>query len=553
MSLLSRSSPTASSNPSRTPSPTASPASLHFMINDSERGAFDFFRVRMAGPLEIMSPAKGWIQQAMQMSLTSEAVFHGIVALGGANLAMASVSHATFTGLSKPEQHTEALQQYSKTVSALHNEIRDVLIGRGQLGSVLLTCLLLLCFELHAEQNSMAIRHHLLGSRIAKKYLSQGTGEHGSSFHGADSLQILVKAFDTLKVGSTLIESDSIADSATKAWSPQPDHLLQSPHTSPLSSAWSELDCIIDSAHQLRSRLHKIAEASVTAAYGDSIDQATRYCLSACASRATELPTDSIIIAEMRHLLDAHKRWMATYSQYFADSVSRPLRAFILLQIRHWKSYFALATCRDTRETYADRFECEFVHLIEIAEQYLKSTSATYGPAKPRSIYGNGQDDVFCLEDGVLSALHLVSIKSRTSTTRRRAVEVLDNANRREGLGSSTIISQFGKGIAGIEEDRARAIVQDLPEDLLSHQVPEAARFADVATAACDDIQRPACRLVCARYLHESDGEIEVVEYFGKGPCYPYSKCAGRCLTGFRFEKSKEAVRYALQVPRVGF
>lgn len=547
LSLRTRSSSTAVSFASRTPSPVALPAYLHFLINDTERGAFDFFRLRMAGPIEIMSPAKGWVQQALQTSLDSKAVFHGIAALSSANLAIASVSHATFTGLSKPEQYAEALLQYSKAITSLYREIRDVMDGRGSLSSVLLTCLLLLLFELHAEQNSMAIRHHLLGRRIARKCLDNRHGDSSTTLHSSDSLHSLMNAFDTLSVGSTLIQNDSVADDATKSWSQPSEYISQTPHMSPLSTAWSELDSIVHSAHQLRSRLFKIAEKRVIETYGSSIDQATRYCLAACASKSTELSNDSILFAEMHHLLDAHNRWTATYSHYFEDHHTTTSRAFILLQIRHWKSYFALATCRDTRETFTDQFESDFVRILRLAEKYLNSSTTPHGPAKPRSIYGNGQDDVFCLEDGILSALYLVAIKSRTSTTRRRAVEALGNANRREGLASSTIIAQFGKYIARVEEDRAKSIVQNLSGDLLSHQVPEAARFADIATAAASgDIQRPACRLICARYLHESDGGIEIVEYFGRGPCYPYSKCAGKCLTGFQFAKSKEEERYVL-------
>jgi len=82
--------------------------------------------------------------------------------------------------------------------------------------------------------------------------------------------------------------------------------------------------------------------------------------------------------------------------------------------------------------------------------------------------------------------------------------------------------------------------------DLFSSDVPEAARFADVVHAAGVDVQRPTCRLVSARYLHEDGGGIEIIEYLSKGPCFPYSNCAGRCLTGFNFEVSKEKARYDL-------
>ena len=97
-----------------TPSPSPPPSMLSFPITDTERGAFDFFCIRMAGPIEIMSPAKGWVQQALQVSSGSKAVFHAIVALSSANLAMASIQHPTLPGLHKPERYGDALDQYSQ-------------------------------------------------------------------------------------------------------------------------------------------------------------------------------------------------------------------------------------------------------------------------------------------------------------------------------------------------------------------------------------------------------------------------------------------------------
>jgi len=60
--------------------------------------------------------------------------------------------------------------------------------------------------------------------------------------------------------------------------------------------------------------------------------------------------------------------------------------------------------------------------------------------------------------------------------------------------------------------------------DLFSSDVPEATRFADVVHAA------GVYRLVYARCLHEDSGGVETIEHPSKGPCFPYSNCAGRCL-----------------------
>lgn len=498
----------------------------------------------MAGPLEMMSPAKGWVQQALQQSFAFKSVFYGIAALSNANLAMASVDHVTFCALTRPERHTEALNQYNKAIAALSHLIRDVLNGQAPLHPVLLTCLLLMCFELHAERNSMAIRHHQLGRKIAIKYLADRDRDSIGPSDGLDSVQQLANAFEKLSSGSALIERDRMQDLSTGYTAASSTIIPQKCRHDVLADAWAQLDSLIDSTGQVLRKLYIIAERHVISLYGNSTDDATRYCLATCSSRVIELPTKGSILSEVQRLLAAHDAWTLAFSAH----LHRPetTRAFALLQVRHFTSSFALATCRDVRETAIDRFEEDFVRILDLAARYLRPWIAAHSPVRPRSLFGNGQDDEFCMDDGILDALSLIVVKSRTSTTRRRAREMLANANRREGLGSSTITAQISGDIARLEEDRAKDLDPSLGGDLLSHQVPESARFGDIARAAGGDLQLPACRLVCARYLHEADGVIEVVEYWSRGPCFPYSKCAGKCRTGFHFEKSKEEVQYRL-------
>jgi hypothetical protein len=525
------------------------PSTLAFSITDSERSAFEFFYTRMAGPLEIMSPAKGWIQQALQVSSGSKAVFHAIAALSSANLAMASIQHPTFAGLSKPERYTEALNQYSKTIAALHRQIRDVVDGKAHLEPVLLTCLLLVCYELHAERSSMAIRHHTMGHDIVKKHLGNGIQGSPSSSGSSSSLQQLADSFARLGVGSNYPGSDHAFPARGEETTQQSIVPLGEPLKLGLMEIWDELDKLIDTGKELLSKLYQLTAQRVKAIYGESLDPSTLYCLASCWSRYIELPANDTVLAEIDRLLNSHQRWMTAMSgiQHAYPERARALR---MLQIRHWMSSFTLATCRETRETCLDAHEDDFNHVLDLARLYLDSDPLAPRPMRPQSTFGNGQDDDFCLEEGILSALYLISLKSRASATRHRAVEILANANRREGLGSSTITAQIAIAIIRVEEDRARDMAPALDAvNLLSHQVPEAARFTDVVRAAGQDLYRPTCRLVCARYLHESDGSIELTEYLSKGPCFPYSKCAGKCRTGFLFEVLKEKVRYDLLAP----
>jgi hypothetical protein len=503
----------------------------------------------MAGPLEIMSPAKGWIQQALQVSSGSKAVFHAIAALSSANLAMASIQHPTFAGLSKPERYTEALDQYSKTIAALHRQIRDVVSGQAPLEPVLLTCLLLMCYELHAERSSMAIRHHTMGYDIVKKHLGNSIQGSPSSSGSPSSLQQLADSFARLGVGSNYPGSDHAFPARGEESTQQPIASLGEPLKLGLMDAWDELDQLIDTGKELLSKLYHFTAQRVSAIYGESLDPSTLYCLASCWSRSVELPTHNTLLAEIGHLLHAHRTWTIAMAgiQY---TYSEQARALAMLQIRQWMSSFTLATCRETRETCLDAHESDFNRILDLAQSYLDSDPLAPRPMRPQTTFGNGQDDAWCLEEGILPALYLISLKSRASATRKRAVEILANANRREGLGSSTITAQIAVAIVRVEEDRARDMAHVLDAvNLLSHQVPEAARFTDIVRAAGQDLHRPTCRLVCARYLHESDDSIEITEYLSKGPCFPYSKCAGKCRTGFHFEVLKGKVRYDLFAP----
>ena len=539
MSILSR---LASTSP-RTPGPTTPPTNLHFSTTALERGVFDFFRIRMADPIDIMSPAKGWVQQALQLSLVSKAVFHGIAALSSANLAIASVSHAAFTGLTRPEMHNEALIQYSKAIAALHVQIRRVLEDQAPVEPVLLACILLMCFELHAENSSMALRHLLLGRRIAYMHLTARARSLASPVQRSNAPEQLANAFDKLSFGSTLAENESIVETTPDSREQISEVTLHAP-SNPLVNAWAQLDRLIDASTQLRRELYRLADREVAASYGNSLDKETRYCLATCTSRVVK--AGSTVLTGIRNLLKAHDQWKTAFARHFESPDPQTTRAFQLLQVRHWTSFFTLATCRETHETTTDQFEPDFSRIVDLAQRYLAPWIAPFRPVKPRSMYGNGQDDRFCLEDGILPALYLISLKSRTSSTRHQAVEIMADANRREGIGSSTITAQIAGNIVRIEEGRARALTGSSCGDLGCGQVPEAARLADITRAAGDDLNRPVCRLVCARYLHESGGGVEVVEYLSKGPCYPYTKCAGHCLTGFNFEKSKGEVRYSL-------
>ena len=319
-----------------------------------------------------MSPAKGWVQQALQVSSASKAVFHAVVALSSTNLAMASIQHPTLPGLHRPERYGDALDQYSKTIAVLHRQIQGVMVEHAPLEPVLLTCLLLMCLELHAERSSMAIKHHTMGHNIVKKHLGHRDGGRTTSPGGSNSLQQLADAFTILAVGSNYPGGDNAASARTGRSSQQLITPLDAHYKLQLSDVWHQLDQLIDAGKALCNRLYHFTARHVAAIYGESLDPSTRYCLASCWSRSIDLPAHDTTLDEIESLLSAHRQWAARMSGVQRSHPNTP-RALALLQIRHWMSSFTLVTCRQTQEVCMDAHEDDFDRILDLAQFYLDS------------------------------------------------------------------------------------------------------------------------------------------------------------------------------------
>jgi hypothetical protein len=193
-------------------------------------------------------------------------------------------------------------------------------------------------------------------------------------------------------------------------------------------------------------------------------------------------------------------------------SASNPI--LLLTQVRYFASWLVISTCRETREVPLDRFELQCIRILDLAAEYLQHISGVDLPMRPfhlRKPVG------LSIEGGILLALQLIAYKCRSSVVRRRATQLLMGADRLEGTYYSGVLGLTVGSAADVEERRARSLHANpasMPNDLTSDQVPEEARFADFVVKG-DPGSPQSFKLVCARYLHGQDGQVEVSEYAG--------------------------------------
>jgi hypothetical protein len=258
----------------------------------------------------------------------------------------------------------------------------------------------------------------------------------------------------------------------------------------------------------------RLAHARIESVCGETLDTAVSFCLAHCLSRSIAIGT--VLQHRLHEVVRAHIRWSHMLHACISQQSSNHDQISLLTQIRYFASWFVMTTCRETEEMAADRFEHDFVRILDMTETYFRHVSPQPLPTRPSHLrYAVG----LSFEGGLLPALHLTACKSRSSAIRRPAADMLVAADRQEGTCYSGIIGLIVRSAAEVEEDKASKL-QSSPtltkHDFTCNQIPEEARVADLVIEEGPG-SSPKFKLVCTRYTHVQGGQIELLEYDGEG------------------------------------
>jgi hypothetical protein len=482
--------------------------------NAEDRRAYDFFLNVSLDEIGSTSPSGSeWIRIALQHS-TLKPIFHAIAAVGKAHGSICRVSHFTLVRLEQPSELRAATIQYVKSVSALQRYIDDVVERQAAIEPVLIACLLLTCYEILVDRKGTASSHYRLGRTIIEKSLSTTAGRSGAGSPSTGTIEQLAAAFKSLGHGGEYYWKEfEIANASHSSIQPCIPGSLPATFTS-FVEADVHLETIVRLGEEARNVMIQLAQARIKGVYGESLGTAVSFCLANCLSRSIDIP--AALQHRLEEVIRAHGRWLHMLRMCILqqDPVNNPI--LLLTQIRYFASWLVMSTCRETREVAVDRFESEFVRVLDMAETYFQRVSGQPLPMRPshlREAIG------LSLEGGILPALHLIACKSRSSTIRRRASQILITADRQEGTCYSGIIGLIVGCATEIEEARARTLRKDpihVTCSFSSDQVPEEARFADSVIEGGPGLP-PKFKLVCARYMHDQAEKIELLEYYGEG------------------------------------
>ena len=436
------------------------------------------------------------------MSLQEPSILHAVIAIGSAHRRLLERRRSACDN--QIQLHQFGLRQYVKAIGFLRSRIND-LEEQNSREIALATCVLFICFELMQGQRIAALSHLGTGLRILSFSVAQQTHNQNNALCTNYDSHILTdqltNVFARLDFESTMFGVKSPHFLLLSASSPSGGNLTIPSSFTSLSMARQYLDILANGVFRFRGDLLRVAANHIP---GTLVDMPTRLCWEHASTRKLDLSDHPTLLVEMRRLQNGLAVWAAAFEalkeRTKESSRDEDAKTWTLLEIQHFYPYFLISSCQATKEKSCDSFDDLFMRITSLASLYLLGTTTN----EPTQIEATGP--LFTLESGVIPSLYLIAMKCRSVRTRRKAISLLYNTSCQEGMWEAGLIAQFVEHVADLEESRT----SDKGSVLQSRGVPEMARFCDVLLVESEDPARG--RLICARYCHETDGELIVWE-----------------------------------------
>jgi Fungal specific transcription factor domain/Fungal Zn(2)-Cys(6) binuclear cluster domain len=467
-------------------------------LTEEESIGFDFFRRKTAVEIQGCFRTTLWESLVLQITQQEPSVLDAAIAVGCAHRKYAERRMLYPTTDVYDQRQFFGLKQYLKAISSLRARINN-LEDPNSSRVALVTCLLFICHEMFRGQRVGAINHLATGLRIlASRTISHSSTESSTLTLRNDSENVqdqLVSIFARLDYDSTMFGQRSPRFSLNPHQRTTAGDLSVPSNFSSLEEAREHLDILANGVLRFGG---KLLELSALVLANRSPDFMTQVLWEHAAARTVDLSDHPSLLVEMRRLGDGLAIWSAAFKAYQTGlptaQRSNNSATLALLEIQQFYPYIILSTCQTTKEKYLDSFNATFSRVVSLAENYIEST--------------NSSPTLFTLDSGVLPSLYITAVKCRQRETRRRAISLLRESKCQEGMWEGKLIAGFVERIADLEDARAYEL-----SGLEAGEIAEEARFCDVALAVTDDPRRG--KLICARYCHETGGELMVWdEYF---------------------------------------
>ncbi|KAK3618232.1 hypothetical protein LTR56_024776 [Elasticomyces elasticus] len=400
-----------------------------------ELRALEFFHARTAPNLSSYFDAGFWTRLVFQVSHVEPAIMHAMVAVGHLNQRrdvwtkplpmlksvflvddqpnVPGLSDRIVVGPTKRKviDHDDpfALSQYNKAISLLSQRIRD---PDAASEIALLACILFVCIEFLRGDVEPAFRHFKSGMGIAKASLTK------SSLTKPTLTMELIREgmlpfFNRLEVLAMLFGQ-----------APKHDYHITIDEAVP--AHFSTMQDARDSIVHLSNIGLRFIRNMKKGRYARLV-----------------LPDDFVRQAVLEREVERWKE--ALDALILTDTVSlRDLDAAKVLRVHQIILTVWLGSCCHIADSYLDNFMADFEAGVTLGEE-IQRNAATIEQRRT-----NQPSFLFDME--LVSPLYYIAIKCRDPNIRRRAIALLRQTRRREGLWDSNMAAAIAERIAALEE-----------------------------------------------------------------------------------------------------
>ncbi|CZR65623.1 uncharacterized protein PAC_15523 [Phialocephala subalpina] len=399
--------------------------------DDREYRCFRLFCDRTMLDLAGSDDSDLWSKTVLQACEQEDAFRRAVIAIGGLDQTR---EMCVATGKDCPVGHAGmdesilaryrfALQQYDDFITRMRQRLHQ---GAYDLRHTLISCILVVCFELFQGNTSIAMGHASTGLSMAKRVV----GDHSlESSSGIDTglVQLLLR-LDQISLSSALQSlTRTYVNVKTEATSPSPDDLP------------SEFASCNEARRHWKVTVRRISQVfdhTRTPSLGVPGENLNFHGMASTDNTGPTCPDSSIGYL---------RQWSAAFKPLFNASRTGRGKGFrskaAFLQLRHNTTLLALVGSQSDSELVYDNFVSLFEEILRLAGDVLGENESGPGGRRP----------IFTFDIGVTGALFLVATKCRDSR-RWTAISLLRKYPRREGVWDSAMIAEFASVLVRMEE-----------------------------------------------------------------------------------------------------
>lgn len=448
---------TAASSYGTSPSYSAS-WSLSPSVSSRRGSAEDYqylhhFRTYTAYQLEGPFTKDVWHSLVLQLAENDESLWQGVIAISALSKTSAyPMVHADSKGPDAARHYEYGLQVYGRALAAMQHLAESPQMDRRAL---LVSCLLIICFETLHGNRTTALRQVQVGLRLLAESIPVRATTHQQSSRDLD-MDNLVAAFEELRVQTWLMESGLVRRTEVD---PGPVKLSLPPT---LPNVFVDLAQARDAAMVILKNTQVFMANLVALGYHSPVHQISNSVRHGGRLTEYSLPPVQQVskdgFAEQSKLLELCDAWHAAMgvimSQQYPgeDSDCKTYFGARVLMINYFTTKSVIQNVFEKSESSWDRYRPQYERAVDLCDALLRDQRFTTSN--------------FNLSVGIVLPLFNIAIKCREPVLRRRTIALLARSQRREGVWDSAMSAMIATWLMSVEE-----------ETMVNQVVPDEARI----------------------------------------------------------------------------